>query len=753
MNGLATEQDEAAAMYHDDREIEAEQQVEALEAKIKEFIANPTHDCLLSMVLLAAHVVIPSADQDGLLDRLRSNDEVLCDFSESEFQDLLAHARSAIGFGRSANYLLTHLAAKAIADYLGIDYRHPKLVAALVGTIQSTLSTPLFECLPNTAELSLGLLGKGPRASFPMSRHIAERHSDLITLRLLASDTQAIFQANRQPRSPDTTYLLDAPYADLSPLFKEVNRLLDSGVQSRLVLVLNWAATDSKAVWKELRRQLKDRAHIEAFIDFSSLPDPANPCTAIIISAVPYPPDQATLYIDVSMANKSLPPLDGIERMLLAGCIYNLWQGRPAHRSSEYLSTEVWRFVNSYFDEGFRPIAGLCNVATRYPGTIRKKHPTTQQFVHAQRDNGGRPTLSGNSRTIADLLEHGRAPRCIYVIGNNGEGKSVMLRDIVYHQANAQRHCIGLPMSHVDRFKIEDPAAKPFFTHMGAHKNPIMAQIGSISKQPRKVWLLKECLRLIGYSGSFYLELKSKLSHDRDNQRRRDSLDLMHEADMAYLNSDPGTIKAYQLGFVREEHRGVLFENLSSGEQSILSLLIMILASNAGGTTFLIDEPEISLHISWQQRLPRVLKLLATELDASIVVATHSPVLIANTDEDDACHVIRQGDMTPIPPDQRHSVETLVMDGFGTYTPNNREVHERCAKIVASLITAANDGGLTRQLAQSASDTLDRFMDTIENNGQDSDNQRQIQDIDLIEKTLAAIDILLPEEQGEPRHG
>jgi predicted ATPase len=450
------------------------------------------------------------------------------------------------------------------------------------------------------------------------------------------------------------------------------------------------------------------------------------------------------------MSNRSLPALDGIERMLLAGCIYNLWQGRDPHRGSEYLSSDVARFINSYFGEGFRPISGLCNAVDIRPKTISKRRLASRVFLKVKQGESSRPTLTGNSKVIGEMLERRGEPCCIYVIGNNGEGKSFLLRDIAYRLEEVQKRSIGVPVSHADRFPRTDKSIKRFFEYKGARSTQIVKEVGAISSQPRKVELLRECLGLIGFVSRIYLILKSELSHDRNGNPRRDTLDLVAYDDMQYLNSERGSISEYEVNFIREGHRTIPFDNLSSGEQSILGLLIKIIASDAEHATFLIDEPEISLHVSWQQKLPRILTLLSSHLNASFVVATHSPILIANAADNDTCYVSKLGVLDEIPVDERHSVETLLMDGFETYTPHNREVHERCAKLVASLISAANESHVSDQ-TEEAIGKLKAFKTTIQKNGQNESDARQASDLDLIEKTLGAI-LMLRDESGA-RHG
>lgn len=70
---------------------------------------------------------------------------------------------------------------------------------------------------------------------------------------------------------------------------------------------------------------------------------------------------------------------------------------------------------------------------------------------------------------------------------------------------------------------------------------------------------------------------------------------------------------------------------LSSGEKQLIILLIFSMLnidSNNGFKIFMVDEPELSLHIAWQKRL--VSTILKYSKNTQIIIATHSPDIINN---------------------------------------------------------------------------------------------------------------------------
>jgi len=65
---------------------------------------------------------------------------------------------------------------------------------------------------------------------------------------------------------------------------------------------------------------------------------------------------------------------------------------------------------------------------------------------------------------------------------------------------------------------------------------------------------------------------------------------------------------------------------LSSGEKQILAILLTVLVQDNQPFTLFMDEPEVSLHIEWQQRLISLIRELNDKVQ--IILTTHSPAVI-----------------------------------------------------------------------------------------------------------------------------
>ena len=65
---------------------------------------------------------------------------------------------------------------------------------------------------------------------------------------------------------------------------------------------------------------------------------------------------------------------------------------------------------------------------------------------------------------------------------------------------------------------------------------------------------------------------------------------------------------------------------LSSGEKQMLVILLTVLVQDKQPCVLLMDEPEVSLHIEWQQRIISIIREMNPQ--AQIILTTHSPAVI-----------------------------------------------------------------------------------------------------------------------------
>ncbi|MGM9675809.1 MAG: AAA family ATPase [Bacteroidaceae bacterium] len=96
---------------------------------------------------------------------------------------------------------------------------------------------------------------------------------------------------------------------------------------------------------------------------------------------------------------------------------------------------------------------------------------------------------------------------------------------------------------------------------------------------------------------------------------------------------DRNEIYFHSLGEVIEPYK------LSSGEKQMIIILLTVLVQNHRPSVLFMDEPEVSLHVEWQERLIALVRDLNP--NCQVILTTHSPAVIMNgwsdcvTDVDD----------------------------------------------------------------------------------------------------------------------
>lgn len=86
---------------------------------------------------------------------------------------------------------------------------------------------------------------------------------------------------------------------------------------------------------------------------------------------------------------------------------------------------------------------------------------------------------------------------------------------------------------------------------------------------------------------------------------------------------------------------------LSSGEKQMLAILLTVLVEDNKPYVLFMDEPEVSLHIDWQQRLIDL--ILELNPNVQIILTTHSPAVIMNGWADRVTEVTDITDQTERP--------------------------------------------------------------------------------------------------------
>lgn len=96
-----------------------------------------------------------------------------------------------------------------------------------------------------------------------------------------------------------------------------------------------------------------------------------------------------------------------------------------------------------------------------------------------------------------------------------------------------------------------------------------------------------------------------------------------------YINKENG-FEVRVINTKKRKEDTIPLVKLSSGEQNELILFYQLIFECKGDSLVLIDEPEISLHISWQNKFVEDLEEIIKINKLNIIIATHSPNIIGD---------------------------------------------------------------------------------------------------------------------------
>jgi len=669
----------------------------------------------------------------------------------AQFDTLEPRISKRKGFARR---LFDIMLRRILSDDYRISLYHSHVVASLAVSLCKTKKR-IIETFPYSGAMTVtaSVLKKDLETYYSQSHGYPYTHQDLIRLRM------KLRKLSLDPWIPDRSELESGDLTVLDggqvhgshtfPALATLKQLSRQGTQIDVALVIVDHANGSQLP-EELRQYIVENDLLEAVIDLPSL-DASGARTVITAWLLNANKEnrKETLCVDATLLVDS----GYFEPTWFAAAIVERWRSPNlkinASVFKQVLGSSLKGLLLKYFENDYRDLPGLCRtmVSDQVLNVVRL---TAHEHLGQQKGRTG--LLSLDDRPLRRVLFEGKtAASCSYIIGNNGEGKSLLLKDLIGALDQEKLDSVGIAFGALDRFPLE-PQEGSLFNYQGARATIDTLQphefflktlsdgLLQIYQEHSRLESFSQVLDLLKFNHRHYLVPIDNPDSQIDDWERRFAIIELHE-DI----QEPSGDDIYEPGLQREENSSIVpFSELSSGEQQILSLLIKICAKADSDTVFLIDEPEISLHVSWQQQLPALLSLIAKEFQCSFVVATHSPIVVANArDKISHCFLARNQVLTPIPSHQRHSVESILLDGFNTYTPDNREINERCAVLVSRAILVTNQPGRVdlhqRDVLLGALEMMQRTMRTSTGR---KHGKRFKQDEGLIKEAVAAIEEL-----------
>ena len=227
--------------------------------------------------------------------------------------------------------------------------------------------------------------------------------------------------------------------------------------------------------------------------------------------------------------------------------------------------------------------------------------------------------------------EKGEISPVIVLVGVNGSGKSTILKFIknFYEITNKKDNLSFIELNNGKKINFYDEERE--ILTFGGNKtinesirkfedNLIKFDICENLKSIKKNILLKmkEFIFERRYNPTVaYEELKDKINNILND------LNILFEFD----SIDKYEEIIFKNKITKQEF---IIDNLSSGEQTLLIKTLYLYLQDLTNKIILIDEPELSLHPSWQSRIFKLYEKFALENNCQIIMATHSPQIISS---------------------------------------------------------------------------------------------------------------------------
>lgn len=288
----------------------------------------------------------------------------------------------------------------------------------------------------------------------------------------------------------------------------------------------------------------------------------------------------------------------------------------------------------------------------------------------------------------------------IYIIGDNGSGKSRFLeRDAQIKSLEKDVLVISSVISDKFTFGAEKKIkGEGSYTYLGnrtvgnaSHINILSANAVLYAKEifeKGREKIFFKAIKEFGFDSDIGVKHR-KIRRLENNEKFNDSIlsiDIISSL-YSYLSNKNKPFKATFF----KDGKEFDFEELSSGEQAILILLLKIFAKIEDGSVIYVDEPEVSLHISWQVRWPEIFHSVIDNFnDVTSIVATHSPVIISTALAlNSNCYQLSKDGIKSISKVE-NNVEGVIFDNFDTITVKNKYIYSKFAELINQYMSVHN---------------------------------------------------------------
>lgn len=207
------------------------------------------------------------------------------------------------------------------------------------------------------------------------------------------------------------------------------------------------------------------------------------------------------------------------------------------------------------------------------------------------------------------------------VVGINGSGKTTLLdamnscycaKSKSKHYKKAYGNDIDIPVAYVSSFDVPADSKKK-------NNSPLLNRLLSV--------VLQNLDQM-----SFFNYRMIPINYPSETKRINSRIEMFYKLVNSFFAETKKTIdidkERNTIIFKTKDGETLQLPDLSAGEKQLLYLLLTVFLMDEKPAILLLDEPELSLHITWQEKLLEALRKLNPA--CQIIMTTHSPSIFVN---------------------------------------------------------------------------------------------------------------------------
>ncbi|HAV1500366.1 TPA: ATP-binding protein [Vibrio parahaemolyticus] len=284
-------------------------------------------------------------------------------------------------------------------------------------------------------------------------------------------------------------------------------------------------------------------------------------------------------------------------------------------------------------------------------------------------------------------------------IGENGGGKSSVLRQLADYYISNGRLVLGISNCLHDKFDINSRKFKCLSVKQGelAYNRVVVDALSKIENNKVR-FVLGRALDYCGYIDEIGIKLPE---YDNINSSEIYWIPINNDYPSLGYNNKSNLIVSFLNGtkidykvevFLKNKNGEVVpFEMISSGQANKIATLTYIASNMRDGLVIVVDEPENSLHPKWQREyIDNIFNVFYGEY-FKLLVATHSPLIIGSN-----CDVYEVSNFKIADkPDGNQNIEEKLWSLFGVVTPEN----DFLSRYLIDILDSYRRGASSRVLA------------------------------------------------------